>query len=399
MDREYAVAIVRDVTRERQLDTQLRQAQKMETIGQFAGAIAHDFNNLLSIIMTYASLLGSELEGDPRRGDADEIERAAARAAMLTRQLLAFSRAKLLEPRVVDLNEIASGMEKMLRRLLTENIALAIRHAREPAWARADAGQIEQVIMNLAVNARDAMPAGGKLTIETANLEIDDSSAPGRDTVPPGRWVVLTVADTGTGMDAETKRRIFEPFFTTKEKGKGTGLGLSTCYGIVRQSGGHISVESEPGKGTVFRIHLPRVDERPAEAPAAPPAQVRGSETILVVEDDDQVRAAARRVLEGDGYTVRAAADLDEALASVREHGQPDILLTDVIMPGGTGIELAERIQAMHPRVRIVLMSGYTDRSFFETRTMPPALTVLQKPFTRETLAGKIREALASRGR
>lgn len=396
LDREYAVAMVRDVTREQLLNSQLRQAQKMETIGQFAGAIAHDFNNLLSIIMTYASLLGGELDGaDPRRGDAEEIERAAARAATLTRQLLAFSRMQLLEPRVLDLHEVASGMEKMLRRLLAENIELVIKPVREPATVRADAGQIEQVIMNMAVNARDAMPAGGRLIIETANVEIDEASVPEQERIPPGSYVMLAVTDTGTGMDAETRRRVFEPFFTTKEKGKGTGLGLSTCYGIVKQSGGYITVYSEPGSGTVFKIYLPRVGERPQTVPIAPATELHGSETILIVEDDGQVCAAAKRVLEGDGYTVHTASGLEEALAWCEQHGPPDLLLSDVVMPRGNGTELAERMRAIHPRVKVVLMSGYTDHSLFDRETMREGLTLLQKPFTRESLGQKIREALA----
>ncbi|HEY6911589.1 MAG TPA: PAS domain S-box protein [Myxococcales bacterium] len=396
LDREYAVAMVRDVTRERLLKTQLQQAQKMETIGQFAGAIAHDFNNLLSIIMTYASLLGGELDGaDPRRGDAEEIERAAARAATLTRQLLAFSRMQLLEPRVLDLREVVSGMEKMLRRLLTENIELVIEPGSQPSSVRADAGQIEQVIMNMAANARDAMPAGGKLIIETANLEIDDASVPEQERIEPGSYVRLAVTDTGTGMDAETRRHVFEPFFTTKEKGKGTGLGLSTCYGIVKQSGGYISVFSEPGRGTSFRIYLPRVDQRPDTPPRTVATEVRGSETILIVEDDPQVCAAAKRVLEGNGYKVHAAGGVEEALAWCREHGSPDLLLSDVVMPGATGVELAERIHAMHPRAKVVLMSGYTDHSLFKTGAMREGVTLLQKPFTPETLGQKIREALA----
>jgi two-component system, cell cycle sensor histidine kinase and response regulator CckA len=395
LDREYAVAMVRDVTRERLLHDQLRQAQKMETIGQFAGAIAHDFNNLLSIVMTYASLLAGELERtDPRRADAEEIERAAARAAGLTRQLLAFSRAQLLEPSVLDLHRVASGMEKMLRRLLTENIELVIKAPREPGSVRADAGQVEQVIMNMAVNARDAMPEGGKLVIETANVELDEASAPEDARIPPGSYVMLAVSDTGTGMDAETRRRAFEPFFTTKEKGKGSGLGLSTCYGIVQHSGGHISVYSQPGKGTVFRIYLPRLDQRPDAPPVALATELRGSETILVVEDDDQVCAAAKRLLEGHGYEVQTASSHAEALAWCEQHGPPDLLLSDVVMPGGNGIELAERIKAMDPRVKVLLMSGYTEHSLFDTDAMRDGLTLLQKPFTRETLGQKVREAL-----
>jgi two-component system cell cycle sensor histidine kinase/response regulator CckA len=396
LDRDYAVAMVRDVTRERLLNTQLRQAQKMETIGQFAGAIAHDFNNLLSIIMTYATLLAGELDdADPRRGDAEEIERAAARAATLTRQLLAFSRMQLLEPRVLDLHEVVAGMGKMLRRLVAENIELVIEPAREPAPVRADAGQIEQVIMNMAVNARDAMPAGGKLIIETANVEIDEAPVSEQERIPPGSYVMLAVTDTGTGMDTETRRRVFEPFFTTKEKGKGTGLGLSTCYGIVKQSGGYITISSEPGSGTAFRIYLPRVDERPERAPVAPATELHGSETILIVEDDGQVSAAARRVLEADGYTVHTASALDQALAWCEQNGPPDLLLSDLVMPRGTGIELAERMKEMYPRVRVVLMSGYTDHSLFDRETLREGLALLQKPFTPETLGRKIREALA----
>jgi two-component system cell cycle sensor histidine kinase/response regulator CckA len=395
LDREYAVAMVHDVSSERLLETQLRQAQKMETIGQFAGAIAHDFNNLLCVIMTYANLLSGELEtADPRRADADEIERAAARAAVLTRQLLAFSRAQVLEPRVLDLNQVAAGMEKMLRRLLTESIELVIVPGRGLGSVRADPSQIEQVIMNLAANARDAMPKGGRLVLETANVETGTGPA-GDDCIPRGAWVMLAVTDSGMGMDAETRRRLFEPFFTTKEKGKGTGLGLSTCYGIVKQSGGYISVSSEPGGGTAFRIYLPRVDERPDVLPPAPAAEVRGAETILLVEDDDQVGTAARRGLEENGYTVRTASGVEEALASCEQDGPPDLLLSDVVMPAGDGIDLAERIRTRYPRVKVVLMSGYTAHSLFEKGVMREGVTLLQKPFTGETLGQKIREALS----
>jgi len=395
LDREYAVAMVRDVTRERLLKSQLRQAQKMETIGQFAGAIAHDFNNVLSIVMTYASVLAGDLDpADPRRLDAEEIERAAARAAGLTRQLLAFSRSQLLEPHVLDLNQVASGMQKMLRRLLSANIELVIRQGAELGSVKADAGQIEQLILNMAANARDAMPDGGRLTIETANVEIDEVSVPEQERIPPGAYVLLAVSDTGVGMDAETRRRAFEPFFTTKEKGRGTGLGLSTCYGIVKQSGGYISVYSEPGSGTVFKTYLPRVDARPEAAPATPAVMLRGSETILVVEDDDQVRAAAARVLEGNGYRVRTASDLESALESCRRDGPPDLLLTDVVMPRGNGLELVRRAQEMFPGLAVVLMSGYTDQPLFEEGFSGERFGLLRKPFTKETLGQKIREVL-----
>jgi two-component system, cell cycle sensor histidine kinase and response regulator CckA len=393
LDREYAVAMVRDITRERLLKSQLHQAQKMETIGQFAKTITHDFNNVLSIVMTYAGVLTGDLDpADPRREDAEEIERAAGRAAALTRQLLAFSRSQLLEPRVLDLNQVVSGMEKMLRRLLSANIELIIERAPELGSVKADAGQIEQLILNMAANARDAMPGGGRLIIETANVQIEE--APEEEGIPRGAYVLLAVSDTGLGMDAETRRRAFEPFFTTKEKGRGTGLGLSTCYGIVKQSGGYITVYSEPGKGTVFKTWLPRVDARPDVLPATGAAELRGSETILLVEDDDQVRAAARRVLEGNGYQVRTASDLESALESCHEQGPPDLLLTDVVMPRGDGLELAQRAKQLFPGLKLVLMSGHTDQSLFDRGLSSEGFALLRKPFTKETLGQKVREVL-----
>ncbi|HET7784405.1 MAG TPA: PAS domain S-box protein [Myxococcales bacterium] len=354
LDREYAVAMVRDVTSERQLEAQLRQAQKMETIGQFAGAIAHDFNNLLSVIMTYASLLGSELDpADPRRADAGEIEQAAARAAALTRQLLAFSRSQVLEPRVLDLNQVISGMEKMLRRLLTESVELVIVPGRGLGSVKADAGQIEQVIMNLAANARDAMPEGGRLVLETANVEAG-ALPPEPERIPPGSWVMLSVADTGTGMDAETMRRAFEPFFTTTEKGKGTGLGLSTCYGIVKQSGGYISVSSEPGSGTVFRIYLPRVDERADARPASPADEARGPAGSIEEGDDHFVgRCLQSDLFRRDHPAARPADEDDGRHRSVTG----DLELDAIALRCRDGRHLRRR-DHLHPHMKTGLRGG-----------------------------------------
>jgi hypothetical protein len=391
-------AIVRDLTERHALEQQFRQAQKMEAVGRLAAGVAHDFNNLLTAILGYSELLlGGLGPGDPRRAGVEEIRRAAERAGSLTRQLLAFSRQQVLQPRTLDLNEVVSGLHSMLRRLIGEDIDLRTTAAPDLGRVLADPGQIEQVIMNLAVNARDAMPRGGKLTIETANVALDAIYARTHEVVKPGPYVLLAVSDTGTGMDADVRSHLFEPFFTTKAKGHGTGLGLATVYGIVKQSGGYIWVYSEPGQGTAFKIYLPRAEgkaagrsaaERPAEAPG-------GSETILLVEDEDVVRSLAREILEAYGYTVLEATRGEEALeASARHRGPIDLLLTDVIMPGGSGREAAERLAPGRPGMKVLYMSGYTNDAIVHHGVLAPGVAFLQKPFSPQALARKVREVL-----
>ncbi len=390
--------VARDITEQRRLEEQLRQSQKMEAIGQLAGGVAHDFNNILTAIMGYGELLLEDLgPDDRRRGDVLEIRKAAERAAALTRQLLAFSRKQVLEPRVLDLNEVVTNLDKMLRRLIGEDVELRTVLGSDLGAVRADAGQLEQVIVNLAVNARDAMPRGGKLTIETADVELDGEYAARHVGVTPGRYVMIAVSDTGIGMDEGTKARIFEPFFSTKGPVKGTGLGLSTVYGIVKQSGGNIWVYSELGRGTTFKIYLPRVDE-PAEAlrPSAEPAAgLRGSETILLVEDDEPLRVLARRTLTSRGYTVLEADRGATALRVAREHREPiHLMLTDVVMPEMAGHEVARQLRNSHPETLVLYMSGYTDETIVHHGVLEPGIAYLQKPFTPEALARKVREML-----
>jgi two-component system, cell cycle sensor histidine kinase and response regulator CckA len=394
------VGTVQDVTERKQLQAQLVQAQKMEAIGRLAGGVAHDFNNILTAILGYSEVLLTQAgEDHPWREDLEEIRKAGERAAGLTRQLLAFSRKQVLAPEVIDLGAVVANVDKILRRVIGEDIELVT--ATEPGLApvRADPGQIEQVILNLAVNARDAMPRGGKLTIETRNVEVEEAYA--REHVPliPGRYVMLSVSDTGTGMDRETRSHIFEPFFTTKERGKGTGLGLSMVYGIVKQSNGYVWVDSEPGKGTIFRIHLPPSDQ-PREAVSEGergPAVERtgGGETIFLVEDEDSVRGLARAILQGHGYTVLDFASGEKALSSLARYPDPvHLLLTDVVMPNVGGPELAARVVALRPEVRIVYMSGYTDRTFTARDGGKLDAPLIQKPFTPEALARRVREVL-----
>ena len=393
------LGIIRDITDRVRLEDQLRQAQKMEAVGRLAGGVAHDFNNLLTAIGGYSGLLLADLApSDPRRADVEEIKKATERAAALTRQLLAFSRRQVLQPRVLDLNAVIAGAEKLLRRLIGENIALVTRFDPALGAVRADAGQIEQVVMNLAVNARDAMESGGTLTMETRNFEVVATRRmPDRDAMPPGRYAQLRVSDTGTGIDAETKRHIFEPFFTTREKGKGTGLGLATVYGIVKQSGGFIWVDSEPGQGAVFTLDLPQVDAlaEGAEPRAEDRAGRVGTETVLVVEDEAQVRTVAREALRVHGYTVLEAPDADVALRIARGSGKAiDLLLTDVVMPGLSGKQLAEILVAEQPGLRVLFMSGYTDDALSSHGVLRPGVHYLQKPFSPDLLAQKVREVL-----
>ena len=391
----------RDVTERRSLEEQVLQSQKMEAIGRLAGGVAHDFNNILTAIGGYTDLLLYDIpETDPRRKDVEEIHQAAQRAAALTQQLLAFSRRQVMQPKVVDLNALVRDIEKLLRRLIGEDILFAtVLHPRL-GNVRADPGQLEQVIVNLAVNARDALPAGGRLTIETRNVELDESYAAEHPGVKPGRYVLLAVTDSGIGMTEETKSHIFEPFFTTKPRGKGTGLGLATVYGIVQQTGGHIWPYSEPGKGTTMRVYLPRVDEpadRLERSDESGHEDLRGTETILLVEDEAAVRAVTRELLVRNGYTVLEAADGPAALALVNGAEGPsriDLLLTDVIMPGMSGRELAEQMIARSRGLRVLYISGYTDDAVVRHGMLEPGLAYLEKPFSPAALLRKVRETL-----
>ncbi len=394
----------RDVTDRRILEEQVVLSQKMEAIGRLAGGVAHDFNNILTAIGGYSDLLLADLPPDDhRRHDVEEIHQAAQRAAALTQQLLAFSRRQVLQPRVINLNHLVPDVEKMLRRLIGEDILFATVLHPHLGNVRADPGQLEQVIVNLVVNARDAMPKGGRLTIETRNVVLDEAYATDHPTVKPGRYVMLAVTDSGVGMDEETRLRIFEPFFTTKVRGKGTGLGLATVYGIVQQTGGHIWPYSEPGRGTTMRVYLPRVDvpADPIEHPRdVSPETLRGSETILVVEDEGPVRAVTRQLLERNGYTVLEAADGPAALALIDgEAGgrHIDLLLTDVIMPGMSGRELADQLKARRPNVRVLFMSGYTDDAVVRHGTLEPGLAYLEKPYRPPALLRKVRDVLQTK--
>jgi signal transduction histidine kinase/DNA-binding NarL/FixJ family response regulator len=384
------------VERER-LEDQLRQAQKMEAVGRLAGGIAHDFNNLLTVIAGYGDILRTHLAAEETaRTYVDEITRAGDRAAALTRQLLAFSRRQVLRPESLDLSAVLPNVERLLRRLIGEDIDLLIL-PQPDLWAvRADPSQIEQVVMNLAVNARDAMPLGGRLTIEAANVELDEEFAASHVGALPGSYVRLAVSDTGCGMDAATKARIFEPFFTTKDPGKGTGLGLAMVYGIVNQSGGHIDVYSEPGHGTTFQIYLPRDTSVPVAASRTPlPPPRPGTETVLLAEDDDSIRGMAALALRGHGYTVLAAANGPEALRLAEEHAGPiALLVTDVIMRGMSGRQLAEALAVQRPGLRVLFMSGYTDDAILHHGVLEAGIPFLHKPFGPDALARAVRAVL-----
>lgn len=392
------VGIMTDVSERKHLEEQFRHSQKMEAVGRLAGGIAHDFNNLLTAITGYSDLLLNRLGGgDGLRKYVEEIRRAGDRAAALTRQLLAFSRRQILAPQVLDLNATVAGVDKMLRRLIGEDIELITRCEADLGRVMADPGQVEQVILNLAVNARDAMPAGGKLTFETANVVVDEAEAASRLDVAPGRYVMLAVSDTGCGMEPEVLSHVFEPFFTTKEQGKGTGLGLATVYGIVKQSGGHIEVSSEPGRGTRLQVYLPRVDGvlTPNGARPVRTDLPRGSETILLVEDDETVRRLVREILRGSGYRVLETRGGDQAVLLSERYGRPiHLLLTDVVMPQMSGRELAEGVARSHPEAKVLYMSGYTDAAVVHRGVPDTGGAYLQKPFPPEALARKVREIL-----
>ncbi len=392
------IAFFKDITERKFLEQQLRQAQKMEAVGRLSGGIAHDFNNLLGVIIGYSELLGERVvEHASLRKNVEEIKKAGHRAADLTRQLLAFSRQQVLDPKVLDLNAIVAGLEKMLRPLIGEDIELST--ALDPALGhvKADQGQIEQVIMNLVINGRDAMPEGGKLMIETANVKLDKAYACRHPPVVPGSYALLAVTDTGIGMDAKTQAHIFDPFFTTKEMGKGTGLGLATVYGVVKQSGGYIWVYSEPGKGTTFKTYLPLVEESPEpaglRATRAEPS--RGSETILLVEDEESLRVMTRTLLVQSGYHVLDADSGAQALEIAHRHEETiHLLLTDVVLPGMRGRELAERMVLFRPDLRVLLMSGYTDHAIAAQGVLDVGTFFLQKPFTRDALTREVRKVL-----
>ena len=395
---EILELIAEDVSEKRVLEDQFRQAQKMEAVGRLAGGVAHDFNNLLMVISGYSEVLLEKLEGGSTlHNKAAAIQQAADRATTLTRQLLAFSRKQLLELKVVDVNTIVADMERLLSPLIGENIQLTTQLGGGLGRTRADAGQLEQVIMNLVVNAKDAMPAGGKISIRTANTELDDSYRREHAYIQPGPYVMLSVSDTGCGMDKETLSRIFEPFFTTKEKGKGTGLGLSTVYGIVKQSGGYVFAQSEPGQGTTFRIYLPRVEDAAEVASTVKSIETatRGSETVLLVEDEESVRQLVKETLENRGYKVIEAENGEAALKVALSCEEPiHLLITDVVMPGISGRELAQQLAKTHPSTKVLFLSGYTEDAIVHQGALEPEGAFLQKPFTLQSLARKVREVL-----
>ena len=395
----YAIcAIATDITERKSLEAQLRQSQKMEAIGQLAGGIAHDFNNLLTVINGYSELVLLSLPVEhPHCATFEQIRQAGEKASRLIRQLMAFSRQQVLQPKVLDLNAVVANIDTMLQRVIGEDIDLLTILSPGLASVKADPGQIEQVLMNLVLNARDAMPNGGRLTIETADVVLDTDYARTHVAVNPGRYVMLAVSDNGCGMDAETQARIFEPFFTTKDLGKGTGLGLSTVYGIVKQSGGNIGVYSEPGRGTTFRIYLPRIRKAPetVEPEEAREPLPRGSETILLVEDEAGVRTLAKTILQIQGYTVLDAAQGKDAfLLSGQHEGLIHLMVTDMVMPEMNGREVADRLKPLRPNMKVLFMSGFTDKAMVHNGELDPGIAFLQKPFTPQTLARKVREVL-----
>ena len=396
---EKLVIVNRDITERKQLEEKLYLSQKLDAIGRLSGGIAHDFNNLLGVIIGYSEALKRRIPADDSFREAvDEIMNAGKRAAALTQQLLAFSRKQVLEPKVLNLNAVVVEVEKMLRRLIGEDIELQNSLSANLGRVKADRSQIEQVLLNLAVNARDAMPQGGKLTIETTDAELDQTTVNRLAYVVPGHYVMLKVTDTGCGMDAELLSHIFEPFFTTKEQGKGTGLGLATVYGVIKQSGGYIWVESEPGKGTTFKICLPRVEEALEKTQVnEDPAQVaQGSRTVLLVEDEQSLRKLARNMLKDIGYTVLEANDGSHALEIAKQTASGiDLLLTDVVMPGMSGRAVAEKLSPLRPEMKVLYMSGYTDGAIAPHGVLESGISILRKPFTRDELTRRVGEVLA----
>ena len=395
--RPAVLAVLIDVSQKRLLEEQLRQAQKMEAVGMLAGGIAHDFNNLLTIITGYSQLVLNALPPrDGNRGAVEQIMKAGERAAALTRQLLSFSRRQVMQPKVLDANQLVGGLGVMLRRLIGEDIDLRLVLGPELGRVNADPGQLEQVIMNLTVNARDAMPQGGTLTIETSNVELDDNYVRTHISVRPGPYVLLAISDTGTGMDPQTRSRLFEPFFTTKGQGRGTGLGLSIVFGIVKQSGGNIEIYSEPGRGTSVKVYLPRVDNAASLEPEQTAgATDRGSETILLVEDEEMVRKLVRDTLERHGYRVLDAPGPVEAQKIIQSFKSPiHLMITDVVMPKMGGRELAERVAVQRPDMKVLYMSGYTDNAVVNSGVLGHEMPFLQKPFSPLVLARKVRELL-----
>jgi len=395
----FAIAFVSDISQRKRLEEQLLHAQKMEAVGRLAGGVAHDFNNMLTVISGYNRMILDELSTmDPLRGYAEEILKAADRAGALTNQLLAFSRRQIMQPRVINVNAVLIQTQKMLQRLIGEDVELVLHLGLNVGNIKADPGHVEQAIVNLAVNARDAMPMGGHLRIETCDVVLDENYARTHMGVKPGNFTMIAVSDDGHGMDAETRRHIFEPFFTTKEKGKGTGLGLATVYGIVKQTGGDIWVYSEPGQGTTFKLYFPRVSEPLSESSGGDPSATRqsGGETILVVEDEQAVRDLTVRILRQLGYTILTASSGAEALEVSAAHaGHIDVLLTDVVMPNMSGRQLADHILASRPKTRILFLSGYTENTVVHHGVLDAGVDFLPKPFSRENLSRKLREVLA----
>ena len=396
-DGVFAIAFVSDISQRKLLEEQLQHAQKMEAVGRLAGGVAHDFNNMLTVIAGYNRMLLDELSSvDPLRSYVEEALTAADRAAELTNQLLAFSRRQITQPRVVNVNHVISQAEKMLRRLIGEDIKLVSKLIPDAGNIRVDPGHLEQALLNLAVNSRDAMPLGGRLTLETANVALDEAYTRSHLGVKPGEFVMIAVTDNGTGMDAATRRHIFEPFFTTKEKGKGTGLGLATVYGIVQQAGGDIWVYSELGQGTTFKLYFPRVKESAAEL-ASTPSQplVQARETVLVVEDEQAVRELTVKMLKRLGYTILTAASGAEALEVSRKHaGLISVMLTDVVMPGMSGRQLADALRPERPDMKVLFLSGYTDDTIVQHGVLDEEVHFLSKPFSHDVLSKKLREVL-----
>jgi PAS domain S-box-containing protein len=399
--RKARLAVLLDITGRRHLEEQLRQAQKMEAVGMLAGGVAHDFNNLLTIITGYSQLILNSIGAeDPNRHSVEQIMKAGERAAALTKQLLAFSRRQVLQPRVLELNKLVTGLSTMLQRLIGEDIDLRLVLPPNLGRVSADPGQIEQVLMNLVVNARDAMPKGGVLTLETANVTLDSNYAKAHIAVRSGSYVMIAVSDTGSGMDDATKARLFEPFFTTKGSGKGTGLGLSTVFGIVKQSGGSVEVYSEQNRGTSVKVYLPRIDQPVVlERKESRRKTARGSETVLVVEDDEMVRTLVRETLERDGYKILDAPGPIEAQRISEQHPEPiQLLVTDVVMPKVSGRELAQLLTGKRPGMKVLYMSGYTDNAVVNSGILRKEVAFLQKPFTPQALTEKVRDVLEGDG-